>query len=529
MEKINSWKDLTLREKIGQTVICLCETEKHIEMCGSIENFIKKYPVGGIFNNGGLVKGLLVGANDRFREITEEYSKYSRVPLFGVADGGSFAKKHGIALPPQMALGVTEDEKLAYKAGHFSAENYKKTGIHWGFWPCCDIGMSTHSPVLDTRCISDNADINYKIAKAEIDAMKDNGVIATIKHYPGADWKEYIDSHLTPCDNTTPMEVWRATYGKMYKQLIDAGVPAIMTAHINLVDYQKENTDGVYPPATLSYELTTTLLREELGFKGVTVTDALVMGGFTGENAVENTIKSFLSGNDVLLWPTYEYIDEMEKRILSGEIDESILDAAVERIWNMKKEYGLLDNKPLTSDKDVDFYENIVEEICDNCITLINNYNKILPLSQKDIRNILIVGVTPDDGQYESFQNLKNEFEKYGCNVHLQRNIWVDEVYEKSDNYDLILFALCRTPHCPIGPIDFWGEEATSIWASNSSEKAKTVVASFGSPYLYRYYKNSKTTYINAYSNSGYIISSFVKALFGEKEFIKGSKIKLVD
>ena len=88
MKKVTSWRELTLREKIGQTVICLCETEKHLEMCGSIEEFAKKYPIGGIFNNVGLVKGLLTGSNHEFSDIIAEYNKYLRVPLIGTADHG---------------------------------------------------------------------------------------------------------------------------------------------------------------------------------------------------------------------------------------------------------------------------------------------------------------------------------------------------------------------------------------------------------------------------------------------------------
>ena len=527
MNKAKSWKELTLREKIGQTVIALCETDKHIEMCGSIADFLEKYPIGGIFNNGGLVKGLLVGANADFKSILDEYNKHLRVPLFGTADHGVFAKSNGIELPPQMALGAADNEELAYKAGEFMAEDYKKTGIHWGFWPVCDLNISKHSPITDTRSVSDKRELTTKIVKAEIKAMKDKGVISALKHYPGTPYNEYIDPHLAPCDNETPMDLWRSTYGKMYKELIEAGAPAIMTAHVNLVDYQTEKIDGKYPPATMSYEITTKLLREELGFKGVTVTDALVMGGFTGNKAIENTIQSFLGGNDVLLWPAYEYIDEMERRILAGEIDEKILDAAVERIWNLKKEYGILDNTGLSSEEDISYFEERATTISENSLTLINNENKLLPLDKEKIKNICIIGITPDDAQYNDLCKLKNIFEGYGCSVTMQRNIWTDEAENAGINNDLIIYALCRSSHRPVGPLDFWGDEATSIWASNCSDKTKTVVASFGTPYLYRYYKNSGITYINAYSWSESTLKAFAKAIFGEINFKGKSSVDL--
>ena len=117
MKKVTSWKDLSLREKIGQTVICLCETEKHIEMCGSVAKFAERYPIGGIFNNSGLVKGLLVDENPDFKKVVDEYNKHLRVPLFATADFANYAKKLGVKLPSQMALGSTDDEELAYKAG----------------------------------------------------------------------------------------------------------------------------------------------------------------------------------------------------------------------------------------------------------------------------------------------------------------------------------------------------------------------------------------------------------------------------
>ncbi|MBQ8759715.1 MAG: hypothetical protein IJZ20_08495 [Clostridia bacterium] len=507
----------------------MCETEKHIEMCGSIEAFLKKYPVGGIFNNGGMVKGLLTGANRDFPKIVAEYNKYLRVPLISTADHGFFASDNGVQLPPQMALGAAHDSALSYKTGEFMAENYKKSGVNWGFWPVCDLDTSKFSPVINIRAVSDNPDTTCDIVKEQIAAMKAHGIVACIKHYPGDSYNSYVDPHLAPKNNDTPIEIWRELYGKMYKKLFEAGVPTIMTGHTNLVSYQTEKIDGEFPPATMSYELTTKLLRDELGFKGVTVTDALVMGGFGGAKALENTVLSFLAGNDMLLWPTYEYIDEMERRILSGEIDEKILDAAVERIWNLKKEYGILDGAELSSDKDVKYFEDIAKEGCEKCLTLINNYENMLPLDKNKIKKVTVVGVTPDDKQYKDICRFKEELEKYGCSVNVQRNIWTDEAERASKENDLVIFALCRTPHRPIGPLDFWGDDATSIWASNCTDKSKTVVVSLGSPYLYKYYDVSGITYVNAYNHGKDMIEAFVKALFGDIPFLGKSSVKHIN
>ncbi len=395
------------------------------------------------------------------------------------------------------------------------------------FWPVCDLNLSSCSPVTNTRSVGDNAELCGRIVSAEIRALKDQGIISTLKHYPGPPYNASLDPHLTPVNNETPIDYWQKTYGEMYRDFIRQGAPSIMTAHLNLVDYQKELIDGAYPPATMSRELVNGLLRKELGFQGVVVTDALVMGGFAGNKGIDNMIRSFLSGNDVLLWPAYEYIDVMEQKILSGEIDEKILDAAVERIWNMKKEYGILDGKQQKAEADVHYFEKRVREGAEKCLTLVQDSNRILPADQKKIKKVLIVGVTPDDQQYQDLCVLKTEFEKYGCQVTMRRNIWSDDVEKAATEQDLILFALCRTPHRPIGPLDFWGEEATSIWASNCSDRTKTVVVSFGTPYLYKYYKISKVTYVNAYSSGKLVIEAFVRALFGEIPFAGKSSVRL--
>lgn len=527
MQKVSSWRELTLREKIGQTVICRCERDKHIEMCGSVQAFLEKYPIGGIFNNGGIVKGLLTGANKGFKNILEEYNQYLRVPLVGTADNGAFASAHGLSMVPQMALGAADDEELAYMTGEYIAQDCKQSGVHWVFWPVCDLNISQSSPVTDTRSVGDDAALCTRIVQAEIKALRDKGIISTLKHYPGSPYNETLDPHLTPINNETPMDFWRENYGKMYRELFRQGAPSVMTGHINLVEYQKEQIDGKFPPATMSRELTTDLLRGELGFQGVTVTDALTMGGFAGNKCMDNMIRSFVGGNDMLLWPAYEYIDVMEQKILTGEIDEKLLDAAVERIWNMKKEYGILEGKKEEPEENVSYFEERVRVVAEKCLTLVSDENHILPVNSAKVKKVLIVGVTPDDKLYQQLCELKKEMEKYGCEVTMRRNIWTDGVEEAGREQDLILFALCRRHHIPIGPMDFWGDEAGSIWSSNCSDKTKTVVASFGTPYLYRYYKTSGVTYVNAYSSGRLVIQAFVRALFGEIPFAGKSSVKL--
>ncbi len=527
MEKVSSWRELTLREKIGQTVICMCEEDTHIACCGSVEAFLKKYPIGGMFNNSHLVRGLLTGEHGGFAEVLARYNQHLRVPLIGTADRGAYAARVGVAPVPQMALGAADSEEMAYQMGEFMAMDCRLSGVHWLFWPVCDLNICPDSPVTNIRAVGDDPVLTRKIVSAQMQAMEDLGIVSTLKHYPGTPYDEAIDQHLAPVGNTTPMELWDRTYGAMYRSLIQQGAPAIMTSHINLESYQTEKENGVYPPATLSYELTTKLLRQELGFQGVTVTDALVMAGFRGEGAVDNMVRSFLAGNDMLLWPAYEYIDRMEELILSGQVNEALLDAAVERIWNLKGKYGILGEKKMDAAVSKSYFESRAEMAAEACVTLIQDPGGLLPADPQKVKNILLVTVTPDLEQKKQLEQLGKAFEDMGFAVTLKHNISPEDGQQWQKDHDMCIFALCRTPHRPIGPLEFWAEEAVSVWASNTMDKKKLVVASFGSPYLYRYYRSSGVTYLNAYGCTGQLVRAVARAIFGQIPFRGKTPVRL--
>ena len=150
----------------------------------------------------------------------------------------------------------------------------------------------------------------------------------------------------------------------------------------------------------------------------------------------------------------------------------------------------------------------------------------MLPLCKEHTQNLLVVIVTPDDGQCETLCGLKKAFADYHIRAEIRRNIWTDELDQLSGQYDNIIFALCRTFHRPIGPLDFWGEEATSIWASNCSDKSKTMILNFGVPDLYKYYKKSGYTYVNTYACTPGTIRSVVKAIMGDLKFEGKSSVR---
>ena len=330
---------------------------------------------------------------------------------------------------------------------------------------------------------------------------------------------------MAPINNNISKERWDATNGKMYSALFEEDVMSVMTGHQNLVCYQTEKINDRYPPTTMSKDVVSGLLKEKLGFKGVVVTDALCMGGFTGADGLENQVRSFAAGNDMLLWPDIEYMDLVEEKILDGEIPMERLDDAVERVLAMKEKLGILDGSFKSKTYDEEKANEIARRISEKGLTLIQNDLGVIPC--RNLKKVLVVCITPNDAAYEDMKKFKEVFSKYGIDAEVRRDISQEEFEEIQDNYDLTVFALSRTAHNPIGPLQFWGENAASIWASNSGNPKKKIICSFGNPYSYEYYKETSTTYINAYSFNANIYESFVKAITGQIEFQGKSPVSL--
>ena len=180
------------------------------------------------------------------------------------------------------------------------------------------------------------------------------------------------------------------------------------------------------------------------------------------------------------------------------------------------------------SQEPVEFFRNIAKEAAAKGLTLVSDDRGLFPLDRERIKSVKIVGVTPDDKEYETLTALCDEFEKRGIRATIRRNGWVTSLEPELEQNDLMLFALSRNVHRPIGPLDFWGGEATTIWSSNSLPRGKVAVISFGTPYLYKYYHESRLPYINAYGCSAEAVKAVVAAMLGEAPFLGKTPLKRI-
>jgi beta-N-acetylhexosaminidase len=534
---------LTLREKIGQTMLMLPDRKKELELGnGSLETYFERYPVTGYFMGWKLYDG--VAYENRFEHIRKsclEYQKASKLPLVFQEDYESGVSIPGMtSFPNEMTLGAANSPELCYSYGKAIAQESKSVGVKWVLHPVADLNLNPFNPITNVRSISDDPDKAILLLSQQIRGLQENGVAATIKHFPG-DGVDFRDQHLLTTCNSLPLEVWEQKHGKVFKALIDSGVASIMPGHITLPAYQKETINGMFPPATLSKELLTNLLKGEMGFKGVIVSDAMVMGGFRGwyDNELEGEIQSFRAGVDIMLWPSYTFMDTVEARILRGEIPMERLNDAVSRAWAFKERFGLLDkNRELVHDMTLSEKQEAIKaskSICEKAITLVRDRNKSLPLKRTTDKKILVVAVTPvarkgGDSQLRQIQSFATLLQKEGFSVDFQHDIlyetngWMENA---PDKYDRIIIVSARFSHHPFGPLQMWDDEAQTVWAVNAMPKGKIIVVNLGSPYLVNEYFERANTCINAYSNTTVMHEAVVAALLGKIPFVGQTPVNL--
>ncbi len=268
-------------------------------------------------------------------------STLPKLIITDVEQGAGFLE-HGTKFPSMRACGEAGDEQLAYEMGKISALETRALGFNWGLGPCVDIVANADNPIVGNRAPGKDLETVARIGKAVIAGMQENGLIAVAKHFPGDGYCTF-DQHLTTAVNPLSEAEWRSTFGKLYRELIDAGVRSIMPGHISLPSMDQPDPEtGICRPATLSHYLMTTLLKEELGFEGIIISDAVNMGGFCGYMERYRAYAEFLeAGGDLLLFAkaTEECLNGMMQQVTNGTLRRETLEDRAYRVLCFAKEH----------------------------------------------------------------------------------------------------------------------------------------------------------------------------------------------
>jgi beta-glucosidase-like glycosyl hydrolase len=282
---------------------------------------------------GGFI--LFGGPSEQVATLTEHLHSKSRIPLLIGADlergaGQQFAGQ--TALPPLAAIASLEDLQAIRRAATVTAIEARSLGINWIYAPDCDIDVEPSNPIIGTRSFGKDPDRVGEYATAWIDACQAEGVLACAKHFPGHG-RTTVDSHKTLPRVEESEETIRATDLVPFRRAIERGVASVMSAH---VAFPALDPSGA--PATLSREILTNLLRNELEFGGLVVTDALIMEGVLAGGEAEAVVQALYAGCDCLLYPSDVVTSE---RAVKKAVDEKTLDAeSIQRSLDRRRRWA---------------------------------------------------------------------------------------------------------------------------------------------------------------------------------------------
>lgn len=316
-----------------------------------------------------------------------------------------------------MALGATGDPENARQMAAIHGEEIRLLGIHTDFAPVMDVNNDASNPVIGIRSFSDDPQTVAQFGCAYLSGLHDTGIIAALKHFPGHG-NTATDSHTGfPLINSTYEELKECELVP-FQAAIDAGADMVMTAHIQYPQIEQEtytsvsSREQVYLPATMSHTILADILRGDMGFDGLIVTDALDMKAITDNFSMEDTVKLAINaGVDLLILPavkdtslfklTEAYVDKAVSLVESGEIDEARINESVLRILKLKARYGVLDQTDFTvTDEQIAAAKDGVgsaehreteRQIAENALTLVKNNNGAFPLQVKPGEKTLIL------------------------------------------------------------------------------------------------------------------------------------------
>ena len=517
--RIPKLEELTLREKIGQTALVQAP---HLMALENAAEFLKENPIGNVWHtcNHSMEATNLTEApigrpmpSEYYRKWAMKYTGMLKIPPLIGLDGPSSTA--GTDTPPMVGdpvLGAANSDELAYQSGKYRALAARALGANWIWSPMVDI-RSRYNPVGIMRACSDQLDKLQRISLQVVKGIQDHGVGATVKHFPGYDQVEYRDSHFAPTYNHSTLQEWRDLQKKPFTHLLDNGVYSIMITHgaFPAVDDRKLGR-RTYVPSTVSKKIITGLLREEIGYDGVVITDSIDMAALkvAYPNSEDLYVELLNAGNDVILnVPDLNYIDLVEKAVKEGRISEARIDESCRRILNMKEKLGLFE--PYEEiEITPEFTAEVIafnKKICEKAITLECDEDNQLPLDASKIKNVAIVCSTHTESIFDGLDAMKAAFEKRGMQV------------TKIRENDLIIYASYIMPHAPMGASAFVGDECATFFYAFTKGLDKSIGVSLGSVYVYYdFYENMKM-YAHAYSATPQSQEAFVDAIFGDIPF----------
>ncbi|WP_264558665.1 glycoside hydrolase family 3 N-terminal domain-containing protein [Flavobacterium sp. N2270] len=502
------YNQFSFEEKVGQLFMVAAYSNKNEAHNKSIDDLISKYKIGGlIFFQGGPV---------RQANLTNRYQAQSKVPLFIGIDaewGLSMRLDSTYRYPWNMTLGAVQNLSLIEKMGQQMGQQSKRMGIHFNFAPVVDINTNPKNPIIGNRSFGED---KFNVAERAVALMKgfqSEGLFATAKHFPGHGDTSSDSHHTLPVVKFDKKRIDEVELYP-YKELIKNGLSSIMVAHLDIPSLEPRK--GY--PTSISYNVVTDILQNELGFEGLIFTDALNMKGASNfKQPGDIDLEAFLAGNDILLFAENVplAVEKFKVAFNEGKLSEERIAFSVKKILNYKYKAGLNNYKPveinnLVEDLNKPEFDALNFDLYENAITVLTNKEKIIPIKKIEKEKIAYVSIGNDYS--DTFINSLNKY--------------TDVTEIKSDNLDELLVLLEDYTKVVISyqkADGAWKNHDLSfkelLWIDRISKQNKTIVTFFTKPYSLLNIKNFSgiESIILAYQNNDFAQISAADIIFGSK------------
>ncbi|MEZ4684103.1 MAG: glycoside hydrolase family 3 N-terminal domain-containing protein [Caldilineaceae bacterium] len=461
----------------------------------------------------------------------------AKVPLLagGDMEQGANTLTDSTEFPRPMAMGAADDPDLVRKIGQATAAEARYAGMHWTFSPVIDLNYNPNNPITNVRAFGDEPERVIRIATAMIEGLQANGLAATAKHFPG-DGMDDRDQHLVTTINNLPFADWQATYGKVWRAAIEAGVYCVMPGHISLPDYQGFADRPVdAPPATLDAKLLVDLLRKELGFDGLIISDATGMIGMTTRVPTEQrVVECIKAGCDVYLFPeTLTDYERLCNAVKDGRLSEERVRAAARRVLELKARLNVHVDPfgPKPSAADSSSYQQTAQAVADKSITVLRGADG-LPVNLQAGSRVLTVTIGANS-QFNRFMPprelpvVDEELQGRGYQVEHILNPGDEELLEKAGEADVVFMNLLMLPYMTMGTIhNLVGHLGHWRWRSLFIDHPQVRYTSFGNPYVLHEMPHLPNL-LAAYSDSPASQRAAVKVWLGEIEAAGDCPVRL--
>lgn len=521
---------MTLRDEIAQLIFVSFHGAAPNSRTREYRNFMHQIRDNRV---GGLI--LVNWSNGRVIQKAEPYAvaaflnrmqRLSRTPLMVSGDferGASMRVDGTTVFPHAMAFGATGDPAYSRYEGEVTAREARALGVQWIYYPVADVNNNPDNPIINIRSFGENPEAVAAQVVAFIQgthADKKNYALATVKHFPGHG-DTAVDSHMNMPTITADRDRLNHVELVPFKAAIDAGVDSVMTAHIAVPALSPPDL-----PSTLSSAILTDLLKKDLGFKGIVVTDALEMAGIAkGFSTGDAAVRALEAGADVLLMPTDPdaVIKAVTAAVQSGRLTRQRIQESVIKILAAKEKVGL-DKKRFA---DLEAIGDVVDspesnekaqEIADHAVTLVRNNGNLVPLAAPEKACYVIMPENRFGSEGQAFmQELRKTVARptvvtWDTTFSRQQ---LDEGVGKLTGCESYVVAAFTSVGAYRGTVGMLGGELPhALEALMASGKPVALIA-LGNPYVLRNF-GGVTAYLATFSNVGPCEIAAARALLGQ-------------